>query len=289
MGPWFMIRLSLPLTLEDPACALLQDLGCAGWESVDTKGGEVELRAYRAGSFPAGLLVDLSRRLGIMADRSGVPRPPSPVVEPVPPQDWEAGWRAHFTIERPLPDLIIRPSWIDYEPETGETVIVIDPKMAFGVGSHPTTRICLGLLREAPRCARVLDVGTGTGILAIAAAHWGSDEIVAVECDPAAAANARENLTLNGVANRVRLVEGSIEKVEGRFDLIMANLLSSELRTVLPGLSGRLLAAGLLIISGYLESEESGLVRELDAYGFVSGKNVRSGEWRGMVAAKRDR
>ncbi|MDP3939834.1 MAG: 50S ribosomal protein L11 methyltransferase, partial [Deltaproteobacteria bacterium] len=163
-------------------------------------------------------------------------------------------------------------------------VIVIDPKMAFGVGSHPTTRLCLRLLRDAEGLERVLDVGTGTGILAIAAARWGARRVVAVEMDEPSALNARENVARNAVADRVEVVHGRVEALEGLFDLVLANLLLSELHAALPRIAGLLRPGGALILAGYLASEAGAVRRDLGEVGFRVVRNEAEEEWGALCA-----
>ncbi len=285
MPSWAVLQIDLPADLEDLASVVLQDLGSLGWEAR-RRGKDVRLLAYWTEPTPAGLVEDLAGRLDTLAARAGTSRPPRPVLVRVPDRDWEAVWRAHFRLERPLPDLVIRPSWISYDPAPGETVILIDPKMAFGVGGHPTTRLCLRLLRQVHRLGRVLDVGTGTAILAIAAARWGARSVVAVERDGVAVANARENLASNRVEERVWLVQGSVESVRATFDVIAANMLLPELRSVIPGLAGRLRPAGCVILSGFLVSDEPALRALLRRHGFGRMTGARDGEW-GALAVRR--
>jgi ribosomal protein L11 methyltransferase len=132
----------------------------------------------------------------------------------------------------------------------------------------------------------VLDVGTGTGILAIAAALWGAREVVAVDTDPAAIANAAENVRRNGVADRVRIARGSAEDAGGIFEVAAANLLSSELAQVLPSLPARLAPDGVLIVSGFLREEQGAIRALLDRHGFGPQTWEWSEEWGGLLARR---
>ncbi len=284
MTGWCVIDLRVGPVLEDVAAGILQDLGCAGWESRAWEDG-VRILAYWHTPRP-GLAEDLRAALSKAASRLGDPPPEIARPAAVPEEDWEAGWRRHFTLSRPLPGLVVHPSWIAHDPAPGEEVIVIDPKMAFGVGSHETTQLCLRFLRDASAGARVLDVGAGTGILAIAAARWGAREVVAVDTDPAAVENAIENVRRNGVAGRVRVVRGSARDAPGAFDVAVANLLSSELALVMPSLPVRLAPGGVLIVSGFLREEEGAIRALLEGHGFRTEAWEWSAEWGGLRARR---
>jgi len=281
---WCVVDLCLAPVLEDAAAAILDDLGCAGWE-VRTGGDAIRILAYWETPRP-GLADDLRASLAVAASRLCAAPPAIAPTEAVPEEDWEAAWRCHFTTERPLPGLVVHPSWIAYDPVPGERAIVIDPKMAFGVGSHATTRLCLRFLRGVCAGARVLDVGTGTGILAIAAALWDAREVVAIDTDPAAIENATENVRLNGVADRVWIMRGSAEDVEGLFDVAVANLLTSELERVLPALPPRVVPGGALVVSGFLRDEEPAIRALLKRCGFAPGTPEWSEEWGGILARR---
>ena len=280
---WRAIRIDLAPDLEDAASAVLADLGSTGWESKE-EGGRISLLAYWPETAPADLREQLRARLGALAASLGAPVPAVADPVAVPGEDWEAAWRAHFRVERPIPGLAIHPSWIPYAPAPGEIAITIDPKMAFGVGSHATTQLCLALMEGGCAGKRVLDVGAGTGILAIAAARWGAAEVVAVETDPAAVANARESIALNRAADRVTLLEGDVDRAGGCFDLIVANLLSSELRRALPAIAARLAPDARLVLSGLLLEEEPAIRDLLAAHGLRADACLRREEWCALAA-----
>lgn len=203
-----------------------------------------------------------------------------------PNEDWAATWRAGLGARRVTPRLVVKPTWIEWAAEPGQIVIDIDPQMAFGTGEHATTRGCLRLLDGALRPgARVLDVGSGSAILAIAAAKLGAAEAVAVEYDADANLNARENIERNGVEARVRLVEAAADDALlarlGRFDLVLANILSSVIRPLLPAFHRALAGspAGGLIVSGIMRSEHEGVVHDARAAGFAVRQVDEEEEW----------
>ena len=190
-------------------------------------------------------------------------------------EDWALRWKQGLAPRRITDRLVVKPTWSEWQENPGEIVIDIDPQMAFGTGEHATTRGCLRLLDTAVEAGdRVLDVGSGSSILAIAAARLGAAEVIAVEYDPDANINACENLQRSGVQERIHLIEAIADPEMlaelGHFDLILANILSSVIRPLLPSfraaLSGS--ADGRLIVSGILLSEHDAVVRDAEAAGF---------------------
>ena len=201
-------------------------------------------------------------------------------------QDWAADWKRGLGPRRLTDRLVVKPTWTEWDAAPGQVVIDIDPQMAFGTGEHATTRGCLRLLDAVAREGdRVLDVGSGSAILAIAAALLGAGETVAVEYDPDANLNARENLELNGVEGRVRIVEAMADpallRELGRFDLLLANILSSVIRPLLPAFREALggSAEGRLIVSGILRAEHADVVRDAGAAGFRVERTDEEEEW----------
>lgn len=199
-------------------------------------------------------------------------------------EDWAREWKKGLGPRRVTERIVTRPSWAEYEAEPGQIVIDIDPQMAFGTGEHATTRGCLRLLDAALREGdRVLDVGSGSGILSVAAVRLGAEEVVAVEYDADANLNARENLERNGVSGRVRLIEALADAeliaAEGEFDLIVANILSGVIRPLLPAFREALRARGRLIVSGIMQSEAAGVVETAAAAGLRVEREDREEEW----------
>lgn len=202
----------------------------------------------------------------------------------VPDQDWGETWKRDlrpFQVGR----IWVRPSWIAEAPPPGAAEVVLDPGMAFGTGSHPTTALCLRalsrLLAERPR-QRVLDVGTGSGLLAIAAARLGAAEVVGTDNDPVAVQVARENAQRNGVALRLHLVPVSPGALRGPFDLVVANILANTLAELAPELSRQVAPGGCLLLSGLLAGQEDGVRDAYLAEGLLADRagDGAEGEWR---------
>ena len=169
------------------------------------------------------------------------------VARRVDDKDWLESWKAEFVPIR-IGAFLVRPTWS--EAVAGDSVeLVLDPGMAFGTGLHPTTQQCLEALSMLPLEGKsVLDVGTGSGILAIAAAKRGASPVVAVDTDSLAVGAARENAVRNGVA--IPVGEGSAADVPGRFDFVIANIVSPVLQRIAPDLAARLSGGGTLLVAG---------------------------------------
>jgi ribosomal protein L11 methyltransferase len=201
-------------------------------------------------------------------------------------EDWAAEWKRGLGPRQLTDRLVVKPTWTEWEASPGQVVIDIDPQMAFGTGEHATTRGCLRLLDAVAREGdRVLDVGSGSAILAIAAARLGASEVIAVEYDADANLNARENLEGNGVEDRVRIVEALADDALlaglGRFDLVLANILSGIIRPLLPAFHRALAGSpdGRLIVSGILRDESPDVVRDAEAAGFRVDRVDEEEEW----------
>lgn len=199
-------------------------------------------------------------------------------------EDWSKEWKKGLAARRVTDRIVTKPSWIEYKAAPGQIVIDVDPQMAFGTGEHATTRGCLRLLDEVVRDGeRVLDVGSGSGILSVAAVRLGAREVMAVEYDADANVNARENLERNGVADRVRLVEALADPEfiagAGPFDIIVANILSGVIRPLLPSFHAALRPGGRLIVSGILQSESAEVVESAVAAGLRVAREDREEEW----------
>lgn len=200
-------------------------------------------------------------------------------------EDWAEVWKRGLDARRVTSRLVVAPSWIEPERREGDLLIVLDPGMAFGNAEHGTTRGCLRVLDTVVRAGdRILDVGAGSGILSIAAALMGAAEVEAVEMDELAVPAARENLTRNGVAGRVRLRRARVTSTDlavgDPMDGVVANLETGLLRPLLPGLCARVRPGGWLLLSGTLDHEWDGLRAAVEAEGLRYDRLDGDGEWR---------
>ncbi len=179
-----------------------------------------------------------------------------PQVRELGPKDWAEAWKAGYQVLAVGRRLRIVPSWIPYTPGPDEVIITLDPGMAFGTGLHPSTQLCLAALEDLVQPGMcILDVGTGSGILAIAAAKLGAAEVVAVDIEAVAVRTARENVRLNGVEGAVRVHQGSVDDAyRGTFDGVLANILAEIIARLAGDLARHIDAGGWLVASGIIES-----------------------------------
>ena len=268
------LTLSVPDAARDP---LVSDLADLGFDAFEDDGDR--LVAYA----PVGRWDGPAKTAVLrLADAAGAT---STETEVIADQDWNAEWEASL---QPIQAgaFVVAPSWTSVPPEmNGQTVLRIDPKMAFGTGYHKTTRLVLRLLPGAvlPN-SRVLDVGTGTGVLAIAALRSGARSALGVDVDPWSVTNGKENAGLNGVQDSFEVREGSLDVVpEDGFDLVVANIIRSILEPMLPGIVARAAPAAHVVLSGLLETEREHVVGVMEGLGLTLSDEGTENEWWGGV------
>ncbi len=210
--------------------------------------------------------------------------------------DWAEAWKAGYDVLRIGRRLVIRPGWRDYTPQPGDLVIELDPGMAFGSGLHPTTRLCLEALENHLRPGQaVLDVGTGSGILAIAAARLGASHVLALDTDPLAVQIARENVARNYVESVVHVEVGTLEisnpkspwpaGQDGQIsNLAVANILAETIIELAPALAAQLSPAGILIASGIITDRADAVVASLRESGLLPVERRDDGDWVALVS-----
>ncbi len=181
---------------------------------------------------------------------------PEPEVRTMNEADWATAWQRDYHTLRIGRRVVIVPAWESYDPQPDDIVVALEPGMAFGTGLHPTTRLCAQALEDSVRPGqRVLDVGTGSAILAIAAVRLGASEVLGTEIDPVAVQAARENIERNGVADRVRVIETGAAGGLGQWDVVVANILPHILLDMADDLAAATAPHGILILSGILDTK----------------------------------
>ena len=203
--------------------------------------------------------------------------------------DWADAWKAYFPVLRVGRRVVIRPTWRRHRRAPGDVVLALDPGMAFGTGLHPTTRLCLAALevvadRGNLAGARVLDVGCGSGILAIAAVKLGAASALGVDTDPIAEEATRMNARRNRLARTVHAREGSLPSDEAAFDVVLANLVAGVLVPLAVPLHDELRPGGILLASGILDDREADVVTAFEAAGLVVTQRTSEGDWVALEA-----
>lgn len=206
--------------------------------------------------------------------------------------DWAEAWKAHFPVLRIGRRIVIKPTWLEHVPAPDDVVLDLDPGMSFGTGLHPTTRLCLAALESAADRgliggARILDVGCGSGILAIAAAKLGAATVLGVDTDPIAVEATEANRARNGVATRIAARAGSLPSGAAPHDVVLANLIASVLIALAPDLRTELRLGGVLLASGIFVDREGDVREAFDAAGLEVTTRTAEGEWVALEAIGR--
>jgi ribosomal protein L11 methyltransferase len=203
-------------------------------------------------------------------------------------EDWANAWKEYFHVLHVGRRVVIKPSWRDYTPQPGEVVLELDPGMAFGTGLHPTTHMCLELLEQyVQQGMRVLDVGTGSGILALAAAKLGAASVLALDVSSVAVEAAQANAQANGLAERITVLPGSVEETpETTYDLVVANIIARVIADLAPALVASLAPGGLLIASGIIDERLALAEDALRAAGLADIERVQEGDWFSLVGRR---
>ena len=202
-------------------------------------------------------------------------------------EDYQNSWKKYLFPEKVSEKFVVKPTWREYTPEADELIIELDPGRAFGTGSHPTTSLCLKLMEEnISEGDSVIDVGTGSGILMIAADRLGASEIYGTDIDELAVESAKENLELNNISeDKAKVYKGDLISVveNKKFDVVVANILADVLLILLHDISKVVKPNGKIIFSGIIEDKCELLRKEVESLGFTVEEIKADKEWRAML------
>lgn len=202
-------------------------------------------------------------------------------------EDWANSWKKYYKPLHIGNNVVIAPMWEDYEPLDDEVVVKMDPGMAFGSGTHETTALCAELIeKHLVAGVRALDVGTGSGILAILASKLGAKEVEALDIDANAVAVAKENCEKNEVSNVICRQSDLIKSAKGKYDFISANIVADIIVRMSKDVGSILTDDGLLIVSGIIESQKNRVVDAFKENGFYLADEIEKNDWNAFVFKK---
>ncbi len=259
MKRWLVIEISIPKEFGEAVSNFLIEHGATGIEELERDLTWERLRTYFPKDEKEKKILDALRQYLKSLEKifPGIPRAQIRTAS-LPEQDWGENWKRFFKPVQVTPRFVVKPPWSKIRLKKGQISIDITPGMAFGTGTHATTILCIQALEASlkKKGLSVLDVGTGSGILAIIAAKLGAKEVWGMDIDGVAVENARENVKKNRVSGIVRIRKGSFGGFEKRFDVTAANIDLRSLRRMRKPLLNHLKKGGLLILSGILEKDE---------------------------------
>ena len=270
------VRQSLPFELCDPLPEQT-DLSVVTVTAYYPEDGELQERLQR-----------IETEFKAVEERIGSFRVGSTLFRKVTETDWSDEWKQYFHVTRVGKHIVVKPSWEDYEPEADDIVLELDPGMAFGTGTHPTTCLVLEAMEKIIHPdATVFDVGTGSGILAMTAAKLGARNIKAVDIDGVAVRTARENIGRAGLADRIEVRQGDLlHGTEGKADVIVANILADIIILLLPDIPGKLKEGGLFFASGIIENYQQDVTEAAEKVGLRVKEVTRIKDWVGLLMGK---
>jgi ribosomal protein L11 methyltransferase len=283
---WQLLALTVSREAEETVSSLLLELATNGIITLEEAPDSVKLGAYFDERADLARVSDDVRAKLAVAGQAGALIEVS--ISSVADQDWMQKWKEGFEAVAIGERLIISPSWKRPDETRGREVVEIDPGMAFGTGTHETTRLCLEAIERYWRGGRMLDVGTGTGILAIAAAKLApGSRISAIDIDPLAVEAARENGAINRVEGALEISEGEPRAFrEGAFDVVVANLTAEVIADLFDDLAACLAPSGSMILSGILTTLRPDVEARAAEAGLKVVERREAGEWSALVVRR---
>lgn len=309
METWQEVTITVNREAEEVVSNLLIELGSQGVaiaDSADYVGQEdrygeifpeveqndtIAITAYYPDTLDlAEVTSALKERLAELEDMGLLASPAKLSSQTLDEEDWAENWKKYYEPTRITHDLTIVPSWTDYEPTAGEKVIRLDPGMAFGTGTHPTTKMSLFALSQVLRGGEtVLDVGTGSGVLSIASSLLGAKEIYAYDLDEVAVRVAQENIDLNSNTDNIHVSANDLlHGITQEADVIVANILADILVNLVEDAYRLVKDEGYLIMSGIIADKLDMVVAATQKAGFFLETHLIQGEWNALVFKKTD-
>lgn len=280
MGRWREVSVAVAPADSAGVAALLQGLAPGGAVIEETPSGSLVRAYFPQDSSPQPVAAALQ------ALARSFPHLP-PQERSLTEEEWTRGWRSFFSPLLVGQRLLVRPPWERGAPPPGRVAVTIDPGPAFGTGHHTTTQMCLEAVeRYLKPGARVLDLGTGSGILAIAAARLGAGRVVALDTDPVAVRAALANARVNRVLSRVSVRPGTLGDRLRPFDLLLANISSQAIIELARPLAGAACRGAVLAASGFLAESLEAVQQALGAAGWVPQEVLSGDDWRTLVARR---
>ena len=266
------------------------------WDILDEKilknmAEDVRVSGYYAADERArDVLLDVQSRMSALKARGGDIDLGKLLIETanVDDEDWAENWKKQYVPFRLGTHLVVKPGWETYAPQPGDKIIELDPGMAFGTGTHETTGLCAALLEEYIKPGdRVVDVGTGTGILAICASLCGAGDVLATDIDPIAVRVARENIAINHLETAIRTRQGDLlNAVDEIFDIAVANIIADVICGLAAPIRAHIRENGLFICSGIAREKQEKVLNALEAAGYRDLDIREKGEW-AAIACRR--
>lgn len=280
-GPYVEVEITASQVLAENLIAILSQLGFEGfWE------GDGILRCYISMNRWTPAFLEEVNSVASLVARSSSSAAPRIRVQTIEERNWNEEWEKTIQPIRVTDRIVIAPSWNPVHPKTGDLVLTIDPKMSFGTGYHETTRLMLALMDQVVRPGmRILDVGTGTGVLAIAGIKLGCREAVGCDTDEWSFENARENSVKNGVGEKIRIVRGSVSDCPpGHFEIVAANIQLTAILPMLHELKTRMTPEGVILLSGLLLQDEEDITSALLNHNLSPQQRLIENEWLALAA-----
>lgn len=289
---WVEIAIEASECSVDAVSNILIEEGCGG-----TVIGPIPASAGHGANRVAGYLpvddrlearlIHIRERVRLLPDY-GLPLESDEVtVTPVADEEWATAWKKHFKPVR-VGGIIVKPTWEDCDAGPGDVIVEIDPGMAFGTGYHPTTQLCLLVLQEIVKGGEVvLDVGTGSGVLAIAAARLGARSVVGLDIDSVAVEVAEENVLHASLTDRIAIRQADSPLVfEGQADVVLANIIAKVLVDMAEALAEKVRPGGIVVASGIVTERADQVRRAFEAVGLHVVRERTDGEWVALLCER---